>query len=588
MTQASHTGSEAPSRRERLANRYAAWAARRAKPAGGFSLRPEPRSVGLYARGKQIMAGNIMLAGHLVEAGDSEIWDLAAPDPVFTDEAHGFSWLDDLAALGTSRARERARAWTQSWIRRFGEGSRPGWTPALTGRRVIRWIHHSDFLLEGEASGDEASGDRASAERARFFASLARQSGFLARRAASARPGLARIEALTGQVYAHLSLEEAAPKLAQALAALAKECDERIDRSGAITSRNPEELLEIFTLLGWAVQSLSDAGQPVPAGLAAAIDRVAPCLRALRHSDGGLARFHSGGTGAEGKLDLALAASKVLPPAGHVTLAMGYARLSAARTTVILDVAAPPDGPAAQTAHASTAAFELSSGRRPLIVNCGPGQSAGPEWRLAARATQSHSALSLTGFSSSRFGASSSSLTERAQVSDLHFAGSDGAFVRLSHDGWQAGHGLIATRELQLSPDGRRLNGTDLLSSTTPAARAQFGRMVERSPLGGLPFTIRFHLHPDVDASLDMGGAAVSMQLRSGEIWVFRHDSGADLSLEPSAWLERGRLAPRHAQQIVLMGFAQNYDNRIGWTLAKAQDTPLAIRDLDRDDPAPI
>lgn len=578
----SEMGFEAPGRRERLANRYAAWAARHAKPAEGFSLRPEPRSIGLYARGKQIMAGNIVLAGHLVETGDAtaeaEIWDLTAPDPAFTDEAHGFTWLDDLAALGTSRARDRARAWTWSWIRRFGDGTRPGWTPALTGRRLIRWIHHSDFLLEGEAPSD----------RARFFASLARQAGFLARRAASARPGLARIEALTGLIYTHLSLEEEAPKLGQALTALAKECDERIDRSGAINSRNPEELLEIFTLLGWAVQSLSDTGHTVPAALSATLDRVAPCLRALRHSDGGLARFHSGGTGPEGRLDQALAASRALPAAGHVTLAMGYARLSAARTTVILDVADPPGGAAALHAHASTAAFELSSGRRPLIVNCGPGQSAGPEWRLAARATQSHSALSLTGFSSSRFGASTSHLSESAHVSDLHFAGSDGAFVRLSHDGWQAGHGLIATRELHLSPDGRRLSGTDLLSSTTPEARAQFDRMVERSPLGGLPFTIRFHLHPDVDASLDMGGAAVSMQLRSGEIWVFRHDSGADLSLEPSAWLERGRLAPRHAQQIVLMGFAQHYDNRIGWTLAKAQDTPLAIRDLDRDDPVPI
>jgi hypothetical protein len=30
-------------------------------------------------------------------------------------------------------------------------------------------------------------------------------------------------------------------------------------------------------------------------------------------------------------------------------------------------------------------------------------------------------------------------------------------------------------------------------------------------------------------------------------------------------------------------------ETRLGWTLAKAQDTPLAIRDLDREDmPVPI
>ena len=582
MARASVTGTETGTRRERFANRYAAWAVRNATAAKGFALRPEPRSIGLYARGKQIMAGNIMLAGQLAEAPETAIWDITPPDAAFSDEAQGFGWLDDLAALGSVAARRRAQAWTMAWIARFGDGKGLGWSPAQTGRRVIRWIHHSDFLLA----------DQDAAAREVFFASLARQAGFLNRRAGAALPGLPRFEALTGQLYALLSLEGGGgARLQPALAALARECDERIDRSGAILSRNPEELLDIFTLLGWALRSLTEAQEQIPAPLVAAIDRVAPCLRTLRHSDGGLARFHSGGTGAEGRLDLALAASKVLPNPGHVTLAMGYARLSAGRTTVIVDAADPPGGAAAHQAHAATAAFELSSGRRPLIVNCGPGQSFGPEWRLAARATQSHSALSLTGFSSSRFGAGGNTggqLTERARVSDLHFAGSDGAFIRLSHDGWRASHGLIATRELHLSPNGRRLTGTDLLSSTTPEAREQFGRMVERSPLGGLPYTIRFHLHPDVDASLDMGGAAISMQLRSGEIWVFRHDSRADLALAPSAWLERGRLAPRHSQQIILTGFAQDYESRIGWTLAKAQDTPLAIRDLDRDDPVPI
>jgi len=38
----------------------------------------------------------------------------------------------------------------------------------------------------------------------------------------------------------------------------------------------------------------------------------------------------------------------------------------------------------------------------------------------------------------------------------------------------------------------------------------------------------------------------------------------------------------------VLSGLAREVETRIGWTLAKAQDTPLAIRDLDRDDPVPL
>ena len=52
----------------------------------------------------------------------------------------------------------------------------------------------------------------------------------------------------------------------------------------------------------------------------------------------------------------------------------------------------------------------------------------------------------------------------------------------------------------------------------------------------------------DADAALDMGGNAVSIALKSGEIWVFRHDGRARLALEQSVYLEKGRLKARLRQ----------------------------------------
>ncbi|MES2541368.1 MAG: heparinase, partial [Pseudomonadota bacterium] len=115
-------------RLDRLADRLAVLAARRARPAGGFVSQPEPRSIGLYTRGKQIVAGNILLAGHLAEAPGTLLWDIAGPD-AFVTEAQGFAWLDDLAALGTKDALARAQDWTWGWIARYGKGKGPGWTP---------------------------------------------------------------------------------------------------------------------------------------------------------------------------------------------------------------------------------------------------------------------------------------------------------------------------------------------------------------------------------------------------------------------------------------------------------------------------
>ncbi len=550
-------------------------AAGRARPAKGFVSQPEPRSLGTYARGKQIMSGNIHLGGTLIEAPGVCLWDIPAPDPDFSADAQGFAWLEDLAAYDTAEARRQAQAWTAAWISRFGKGRGPGWSPDLTGRRIIRWVHNATFLLAGCSK----------AETEAFYASLAHQSAFLARRWKAAGPGRPRIEALTGLVYAGLSLVGFQGLIAPSAAALAQACQNEVDDEGGIATRNPQELLEVLTLLNWAASALTDAGMAVPKDLYSAITRIAPGLRTLRHADGGLARFHGGDRGEEGRLDQALAASGVrrgMPP----QMAVGLARLAGGRAAVIRDGAAPPGNRAGAEAQASAGAWELTSGRRPLIVSCGAGSGFDQSWRLAARATQSHSVLAMAGQSSSSFGKTGFALNRIASVSEANVIhGTDGTDATVAHDGWLASHGLTTRRILTLSHDGRRLSGVDALTADTPDAQRAFQDLMMATAMEGAAFAVHFHLHPDVDATLDMAGTAVSLALRSGEIWILRHSGPLTVALEPSFYLEKSRLNPRPCKQVVLRGHARSFDTRIGWTLAKAKDTPLAIRDLDFDDP---
>ncbi|MDZ7710670.1 MAG: heparinase II/III family protein [Roseovarius sp.] len=547
-----------------------------ARSATAFVSQPEPRSIGYLARGRQLCAGNFVFAGHLVEAPDTVIWDIEPPDAAFAAEMHGFGWLDDLAAVGDAAARERAQAWLMAWIARYGRGRGPGWTPDLAGRRLIRWISHALFLMRGQSA--EATGA--------FQRALAQQARFLSWRWHAATPGLARIEALTGLVYAGVSLEGMAPLADEARDALARECATCVDAEGGVPGRNPEALLEVFTLLTWAALVLSENGRQAADAHWRAIERIAPCLRALRHADGGLARFHGGGRGLDGRLDAALAASGVKGQArgGRV---MGYARLARGRTSVIVDAAPPPTGAAADEAHASTLAFELTSGRRPLIVNCGSGSSFGPEWRRAGRATPSHSALVLAGGSSARLGRDKrhpGRLEEAPREVPVQLSRApDGLRFEGGHDGYLRSHGLTQVRRLDLSSDGRALVGEDMLLALEDSHKTRFDRALDATRLHGVPYDIRFHLHPDVEASLDMGGSAVSLVLRSGEIWVFRSDGVAALALNPSVYLEKTRLKPRATRQIVLSGRATGYATRIRWSLAKAQDTPVGIRDVTED-----
>ena len=556
-------------------DRWAMWRARKAHVATGFLSQPEPRTIGVYARGKQLVAGNFVSGAMVVESPGVSIWDVPFPDPAARIDLHGFAWLDDLAAFGDTKAQERAQVWTLDWAERFGRGRGPGWQPDFIGRRLIRWINHAPMLMQ----------DLAPAQAAQLTASLSAQLHFLAQRWEDAAPGLPRIEALTGMLTAGLVLEGMEPHVEPALRGLGQEVEAEVDMGGGITSRNPEELLDIFTLLTWATQALAEAGRMAAPEHLAAIERIAPVLRALRHADGGLARFHGGGRGAEGRLDAALANAgvKPMPPAG---MAMGFARLNGGRTTVILD-AAPPSRTSVM-AHASTNAFEMTSGRRPVIVSCGSGLAFGTEWRQAGRATASHSTLAIEGFSSSRLGSTGEGVfVERADVRTLRVVpGENGAGVHLGHDGWSVTHGVSHIRDLMLTNDGRHLTGIDRLAAIGTTEKRRFERLVAGRRSRGVKFAIRFHIHPDVETRLDMGGAAVSLALKSGEIWVFRHDGIAKMTLEPTIYLEKTRLRPRESLQIVLSATALDFDTQLGWTLAKAQDTPLAIRDLEREDPA--
>ena len=573
-------GSKWSLRATRAMHRVHARLVTRQTAATGFVSQPEPRTIGSYAKGRQLCAGNIMFAGHLVEAPKTSLWKIPVPDAAFAQDAHGFSWLDDLAAVGDLAAREAAQAWVWDWIGTYGRGKGPGWVPGLTGRRLIRWINHALFLLRGqEANASE-----------QFYRSLTQQTKFLARRWHKTEPGLARFEALTGMIYAGLSLSGMEAHVNPAVKALARACTDQIDAEGGISTRNPEELLDIFTLITWAAVSLREAGIIPPQEHLDAIERIAPTLRTLRHADGSLARFHGGGRGVDGRLDQALSNSEVRHTAPD-GLSMGFARLSGGRTSLVVDASVPPKDVSSHNAHASTLAFEMTSGRRPLIVNCGSGKVFGEDWRSAGRATQSHSVLSIDGYSSARFAARGikkrklellvdSPKHVPVQVSEAP----DGTRLQAGHDGYDSTHGLTHARTLELTFNGRGLAGEDMLLAMEDASKKRFEKRMDELSLQGVAFSIRFHLHPEVDAALDMGDTAVSIAQKSGELWVFRHDGVAELSLEPSVYLEKGRLQPRATKQIVLTGRAMDYATRIRWSLSKTQDTAVGVRDLVPDD----
>lgn len=577
-----HPGMSRPGR----VNGWATRLARLLRRESGFAQWPAPRALGDRARGRHLVEGRVLLGGFLVEIDPAKIWSAAPPSAGYADALHGFAWLDDLAAEASGRARETARHMVHDWTARFGAGQGPGWRPDLAGRRLTQLILHAEWI----GAGHVAAADPRDAAYRRM---MARHMRVLSRRWRRVPPGLPRLEALSGLLLGALSLRGQGRLLRAAHRNLAEECTHLIDREGGIPGRAPELLAQVFALLGWCAEALSAAGHVPAAGLQTALEHMAPTLRSLRHGDGSLARFHGGGAGNAARLDAALAgagaASRGRPVQG---MAMGYARLARGRSTVILDAAAPHAR--SPSAHASTLAFELSSGRRHLIVNCGPGGAFGEKWARAGRATASHSTLSIDGHSSARVmppgpGDRRAELMVEAplhvQIERRRTVTGLGLMVR--HDGYVPTHGLTHRREIELDHEGRALRGEDLLSVVAEPHTALFEKAAAAGAPDGIPFRIRFHLHPAVGAQLDTAGRLVELMLPSGEPWVFRYEGAAELLLEPSVYFAEGELSPQASKQIVLTSRAVEYASRVSWTLAKAYGSPDVMRDLDWDPAAP-
>lgn len=539
----------------------------------GFTTGSETRSLGSASRGQEILDGRLSLTGDDLE-GDP--FSAPAKDALHAAELHGFGWLDDLAAVGQPKARDLAQGWVLGWIEAHPSAPEDAnadiWRADVTGRRVLRWIFHAGQILPGL--------DRDASQP--VFDSLHGQLEFLARVEAPA--GQARIEALAAQAIAAMLLKGAESAVGPALARLAGEIRGSVHGS-VLRSRCPEALSDCLAHLGWVKDAAAEAGHALPGEISATIEEIAPMLRALRHADGGLPRFHGGGRGVPGRLDQALRAATgpAVAAPGHV---MGFARLARARATVMLDVAPPPAGAASARAHASTLGMEFTSARHPVVVSCGAGGMFGPAWSRASRATSCHSTLCLSGLSSAKLLPPDSQGHERLTLLPQRvWAGAcddEGNLlppetpppsprlpqsVLAGHDAWQGSHGLSHLRELFLSPDGDELRGEDTLAALDADGQAVLDRMLATLE-DGIGFDVRFHLHPDVGAVLE--GDGVTLSLPGGEIWVFDHDGVATLRLEPTAYLEAGQPAPLAATQIVLSHRLTEHAVQIGWTFNRA------------------
>jgi uncharacterized heparinase superfamily protein len=455
-------------------------------------------------RGEALLAGNIELRGELVR-NPAPVWFPRAAGEEWLAAWHGFTWLPDLMSVGAN-TRDAARALVQSWLRENARWHPIAWRADVLATRLFAWIVHLD-----EIAGRET--DRGL--RRAMLASLTAQLRHLGRSAAWEASGAARLRALKGLVGGLAALGGPEKRLQRALRLFENELPAQILADGGHRARSPSVQLEVLRDMIDVRTILRTAQRPVPGALQDALERMAPMLRFFRHGDRRLALFNDAVEEDGVLVDLVLTRSEAKGRAPMQAPHTGFQRLQAGQCLVLVDTGKPQPG-FDEHAHAGTLSFEMSHGRERMIVNCGGFRGTNPTWSRVARASAAHSLLVIEDTNSIEIDEDGALGRVPANVRCERAEEGGHQWISAMHDGYRQRFGLTYAREFYLAGDGDDLRGED--------------RLTGRS---GSRFTVRFHLHPAVAASLVADSNAALLRLESGAVWRLRA-AGAEMSLGES------------------------------------------------------
>lgn len=501
---------------------------------------------------QELQLGQLGLAGTAVRLDDRSPFAVRPPNVAWQRALHGFGWLRHLDAADDPEARETARRLAVEWTVLERSYTGVAWEPAVIGRRIISWLSHADFLLDG---ADEETYDA-------IARSLEAQLTRLASVWRAGADGYPRILALTAIALADLSIAGRDSDIAAAESLLVSELDRQVLEDGGHVSRNPAVPVELMLDLLPLRQCFAARGRPIPPALQQAVSSMIAMLRYMRLGDGRLARFNGVSVASPASLATVLAYDDKPGAQLEVAPSSGFVRLQRGATLLIGDAGRAPPLEFSGEAHAGCLSFELSVGSRLVFVNGGAPGPADREWTSKARATASHNTLELGETSSARLvkntglsgmiGGLPIKGPERVS-SNVEDTGTSLVWTA-SHDGYLKRTGLIHRREVALSTSGSVLEGIDRLGGTRPGFRLA----------KDIPFAIHFHFHPDIRCRIGPRPELAEIVVPDGAIWHFMAD-GAPLSIEESTFFADSS-GPRHTLQIVLRG-ATYGESEVRWRL---------------------
>jgi uncharacterized heparinase superfamily protein len=489
--------------------------------------------------GRQIYRNRFVLAGQAISGGTQSIFAKPVLEPAWLIELHGFAWLAHLEAAGSALHRAYARTLVLDWMSEARTLPKEAKLPDVAAVRLMALVRHAPFLLKGAAAAFED----------KFLRLIARETAQMAH-----EPG--RIEQALALAYAVTAFESSATFRAQAYERLEIAMAEQILPDGGHVSRNPATLLKLLLDLVPLRSAIIAAREPLPQRLNAGLERMLPMLRFFSHGDDGLAVIQGVADPSVREMRAVFGQDTTLGRPVSLAAYSGFSRMAHGGAAVITDFGS-------DAACSGPLAFEFSDGPSRIVVNCGLPADGSKRWIYAASGPAAHNTLSLDSHAAERTRSRYAWLPSgwRKSAAERRGASETGSFGTLFSGGAVLTGNLLHERDLYLAAAGDDFRGEDRLirdGASDPA-------------LLGLPFALRFHLHPSVKATLSQDGESVMLVLANRTAWRFAA-KGCVIDLTDSVYLA-GLPQPRRTQQIVLKGVIGRHD-QLHWAFRR-----LAKRD---------
>jgi uncharacterized heparinase superfamily protein len=493
------------------------------------------------ANGAVIVGGRFTLNGQTISA-DAERgaapWHGIGATETWRAALHRFEFLRDLCALGGDAARAAARRIIDDWTQHETRIRSVAWRPEVLASRIASWLAQAEFVCAG--ANDEFRG--------RFQGSLARQAIHLSRVVGLAPEGEAKIAVLKALIYAALALPGWERRLPRWLAALERELSWQVLADGGHVERSPETHLAVLRHLIDIRTNLRDSQEEVPEPIQSAIDRMAPMLRFFRHGDGGLACFNDSTESRDWLIDMVLTQADARGKPHGSAPHSGFERAAAHRTLVLMDAGPPPPPGLDGHAHAGALSFELSVGKERLVVNCGAYAGPNLAWREASRTTAAHSTVVVEDVNSAELLPGGGIGARPTRIGAQRREQDGNVWIDAEHNGYARAFGLVHKRRLFLASAGDDLRGEDTLEGP-----------------GHRKIAVRFHLHPQVKASVVPNGT-VLLRSQGGSGWRMRAAGGVT-NLQESVYLGGGEV--RRTEQIVISAVTKGEGAQIKWAFSR-------------------